>query len=568
MTYDLVVRNGTVIDGTGEEGFRADVGIVGDRIAEIGVISDRGKSELDAEGRVVTPGFIDGHTHMDAQINWDPLGASSCWHGVTTVVMGNCGFTLAPVLDDERALVVRNLERAEDISAAAMNAGIDWRWQTFPEYLDVLENLPKGINYAANIGHSALRTWVMGERAFESAANDDDLVKMEGQLRAALEAGAIGFSTSRSDQHETSDDRPVASRLAAWSEVERLVGVLRDHGAGIFELAVDGNIRSEDPAERAEVCDQLFRLVDRYRVPTTFGAFAAHRGTEDLLALVDRAGSANLPIVAQTHPRGLLIVLSFETQLPFDRLPVWRDIRARTKHEQLSALRDPAVRAELVKQAREATYGRAIGTEARPPDFERLYLFDSPLPPFRTVAEAAASLGIDPVELMIERAIDTDFKQLFLQPPMLRPTDDQLLDVLNLPHTVMTFSDSGAHVSQIVDSSIQSHLFAYWVRQQEAISLERAVQMVTACPARVWGFTDRGAIKVGQIADLNVFDPETIAPAMPEVVDDLPAGGRRLSQKSVGFAAIVVAGRILIKDGDHTGALPGKLLRGAPSHGS
>ena len=232
MAYDMVIRNGTVVDGSGLGSFRADVGIVDDRIAFVGRITDRGNREIDADGHVVTPGFIDGHTHMDAQVFWDATGSSSCWHGVTSAVMGNCGFTLAPVRSDQRALVVRNLERAEDMDPAALAAGIDWSFETFPEYLDAVDRLPKGINFAANIGHSALRTWAMGERAFDSEATDDDLALMRGQLADALRAGAIGFSTSRSEHHETSDDRPVASRLASWDEVVQLVGVMGDLGSG------------------------------------------------------------------------------------------------------------------------------------------------------------------------------------------------------------------------------------------------------------------------------------------------------------------------------------------------
>src|SRR5215813_6723697 len=212
MTYDLVIRNGTVVDGSGFDAFRADVGVVGDRIAHVGRIRERGAEEVDAEGHVVSPGFIDGHTHMDAQVFWDGLGTWSCYHGVTTVVMGNCGFTLAPASEEQAALVVRNLERAEDISGDAMAAGIKWTWTTYAEYLDAVDGVPKGINYASAIGHSALRTYVMGERAFTDAATPEDLEAMERELTSALRAGAVGFTTSRSDQHETSDDRPVASR--------------------------------------------------------------------------------------------------------------------------------------------------------------------------------------------------------------------------------------------------------------------------------------------------------------------------------------------------------------------
>src|SRR5579862_4476980 len=251
--YDTVIRDGTVVDGSGLGSYRADVGIVGDRIAFVGRIRERAPREIAAEGHVVTPGFIDGHTHMDAQVFWDAAGSSSCWHGVTTAVMGNCGFTLAPVRDDERALVVRNLERAEDINPAALAAGIDWSFRTFPEYLDAVDRLPKGINYGAQVGHSALRTWAMGERAFEEEAKDDDLALMRRQLAESVRAGAIGFTSSRSIHHETSDDRPVASRLASWDEVVALVDVLGEAGTGIFEFADNGMVLSDEETRETKL---------------------------------------------------------------------------------------------------------------------------------------------------------------------------------------------------------------------------------------------------------------------------------------------------------------------------
>ena len=234
MAYDLLIKNGWVVDGSGLPRFRADVGVNDGRISAIGRLRESAKEVIDAEGRVVAPGFVDGHTHMDAQIFWDPIGTSSCFQGVTSVVMGNCGFTLAPCAKADRHLVIRNLQRAEDIAAEAMEAGIEWRWTTFPEFLDVLDSLPKGINYSGYMGHSALRTYVMGERAFDGPATEADLAAMERELRNALMAGAIGFTTSRSPSHETPDSKPVASRMASWDEVRRLVGVMGELNAGIF----------------------------------------------------------------------------------------------------------------------------------------------------------------------------------------------------------------------------------------------------------------------------------------------------------------------------------------------
>src|SRR5437870_10964330 len=246
MSHDLIIRGGTIIDGSGLPRYQADVGIKGGRITAIGKVSGPADEVIDAEGHVVAPGFIDGHTHMDAQVFWDPLGTCSCWHGVTSVVMGNCGFTLAPCAKPDRHLVIRNLERAEDIAAKAMEAGIDWTWTTFAEFLDTIESLPKGINYAGYLGHSALRTYVMGERAFDKPATEDDLAAMECELRGAIAAGAMGFTTSRSPSHATPDGRPVASRAAAWGEVRRLVGAMGEMNAGIVEVAGEGVDRTDD----------------------------------------------------------------------------------------------------------------------------------------------------------------------------------------------------------------------------------------------------------------------------------------------------------------------------------
>jgi N-acyl-D-aspartate/D-glutamate deacylase len=562
VRYDLVIRNGTVVDGSGLAGYRADVGVWHGRVASIGRIRDKGHEEIDAEGHVVTPGFIDGHTHMDAQVMWDPLGTCSCWHGVTTVVMGNCGFTLAPARADQRDLVVRNLERAEDISRDAMAAGIDWTWETFPEYLDTVERLPKGINYAANVGHSALRTWAMGERAFEQEATDDDLIVMERELRDSLRAGAVGFTTSRSINHETPDGHPVASRLASWDEICRLVGVMGDLGVGIFEIAHDRAVFSADPVERADAADRMRNLAVSSGVPFTFGVLTtADDEWRRRLELIDSTADAGGRMFGQTHGREFSILMSFKTRLPFDALPEWREVRQLPLEEQRRALLDPAVRRRLIDAANHGEYRRGIGTETRPPDYQWIRVLEHVLPPNRTVAEMAAERGTDPVETMIDLGLETGFDQFFVQ-TILNRNPDNVLAAMKHPRTVMTFSDSGAHVSQIMDSSLATHLLAYWVRDRQAFSLEEAVRMLTLAPATAWGFADRGLLREGMVADLNVFDPERVAPQIPTVERDLPAGAKRLKQMSTGFLATVVGGDVLLRAGEHTGALPGRLLRG------
>jgi len=554
--YDVVIRNGTVVDGTGMDAYRADVGVQDGRIAAIGRISDKGREEVDAEGQVVTPGFIEGHTHMDAQVFWDALGSCSCWHGVTTVVMGNCGFTLAPAHPDARELVVRNLERAEDISGKAMAQGIDWTWTTFAEYLDAVDRLPKGINYVSKIGHSALRTFVMGERAWDGESTPEDIEAMGRELENALRAGAYGFTTSRTTSHETSDNRPVVSRLAAWDEVRYLVGLMGElGGTGVFQLVQD---LGEDE-ERIRREQLLLQLAVESGVPIakSVGSHVPGFG----LDLLDETAAAGGRMFGLTHCRGVGIMMSFRSQLPFDRLPVWSELRALPFEEQKHLLRDPEMRKRLVWSAHNSEYPKAIGTEAKKPDFDRMQVLERPIPPNPTVAQAAAARGVDPVELMIDLALATDFQQFFVQTN--QPFDHEATKtVMKHPRTVMAFSDSGAHVSQISDCSVQTHLLAHWVRDRQDFTLEEAVRMMTLLPARAWSLSDRGLLRTGLVADINVFDPETVRPEMPTLVHDLPGGEPRIEQKATGFRATLVGGTITQRDGEHTGALPGKLVRG------
>lgn len=560
MPFDLVIRNGLVVDGSGAKPHHADVAIKEGAITAVGQVDGRGRAELDAEGQIVSPGFIDGHTHMDAQFFWDPYGTSSCWHGVTTVVMGNCGFTLAPVSQTGRQLVVRNLERAEDLSRDALAAGIAWSWETFPQYLDAIDQLPKAINVAANVGHSALRTWAMGERAFDGPATDEELRMMERQLADSIEAGAIGFTTSRSRNHETSDDRPVASRLASWSEVCRLVGVLSSTGNAVFEMAVEPEIGSPDPAVRAESANRMRDLALSSRVPMTFGVAAPHPQSQTLLDLLAETTTAGGRMFGQSHSRGISVLLSFRSSLPFDSLPQWTSFRSKPIDDQIRLLRDPQLRAQLRDAAVHGRYVQGIGAEVPPPNYNRMQVLLSPLPPNPTLAELAAGQGIHPVDVMIDLALATNFDQLFVQPlTPLGPAD--LLAIMRHPDTIMTFSDSGAHVSQIVDSSIQTHLLAHWVRRERAFTLPEAIRMITSEPARAWGFTDRGLVAPGYRADLNVFDAERVTPDLPTLLNDLPANAQRLRQTASGFLATIVGGQVVLRDGEHTGAMPGQLVR-------
>jgi N-acyl-D-aspartate/D-glutamate deacylase len=566
--YDLVIRNGTVVDGTGMPKYRADVAVQGDRIAALGRIPGRGKEEIDATGHVVTPGFIDGHTHMDAQVFWDPLGSCSCWHGVTTVVMGNCGFTLAPGSAEQRDKIINNIERAEDINRNAMEAAIRWSWTTFREYMDVVDKLPKAINYAANIGHSALRTHVMGERAFEQQATADDMGAMEHELLDAMDAGAIGFTSSRSTAHRLPqpDNRYVASYHASWEEMERLVCLMGTTGRGIFEYSRERDCRSPDPAVRKRANDRLLDLAVKSGVPITFGMPAGIAGAEDHLKLLDDTAKAGGRMFGQTHTRGISHVLSFKGQLQFDEFPEWARVRSLPFEAQRKAFTDPEQRRRLVEATRNGNY-RTGGGEPRKPSYEYMYVVKNAVSGNPTVASLAAQRNVDPVEVMMDLALESDFNQLFMQfdANTVPKSEEEALATLRHPRTVMTFSDSGAHVSLIMDSSIHTHLLAYWVRERGAFSLEEGVKMITLTPAMAWGFVDRGLLRQGCIADLNVFDPATIAPDMPTIEHDLPTGARRLKQKSSGILATIISGKVAFRNGEHTGALGGRLLRSTAS---
>lgn len=563
--HDLVITNGTVVDGSGSVGRVADVGVTDGKITAIGDLSgEQTTRTIDAEGHIVSPGFVDVHTHMDAQLAWDPLGECSCFHGVTTAVMGNCGFTLAPVKSDARHLVVRNLERAEDIAAEAMAAGIDWSWETYPEYLDFVERTPKGINYAGYVGHSALRTWAMGERAFTEDANEADLAMMVAQVKDSMRAGAVGFTTSISLNHETSDDRPVASRLSTRSEINALVGAMGEMGGGIFELAHHPDLRSRNPEKRESYISWLVELAATTGVPITYGMLAF--GSDDhlwrpVIELLDRINGSGGRSWAQVHTRQFGVLLSFQTRLPFDSLPLWSELRTQPLDEQRRALNDPSTREKLVNEAENGDYGRAIGAEARKPEWQWVYPLTAGLPPYRSIAELAAERNAAPMEVFLDEAMASDLNLFFIQAAA-NHDQDLVLELMRQPYAIPTFSDSGAHVSQIMDSSLQTHLLGHWVRDRGEFSIEDAINAITRKPAEAWGFHDRGLLAEGHAADINIFDLETLTPDLPELVYDLPGGARRLRQTATGFKATIVNGEVLVEDGTPTGVTPGQLLRG------
>jgi N-acyl-D-amino-acid deacylase len=529
----------------------------------VGRVLERGRDEIDAEGHFVAPGFVDQHTHLDAQMHWDHLGTNSCWHGVTTVVMGNCGFTLAPCRAGQADLVLRCLERAEEMPREAMTEGVRWEWTTFPEYLDVVEHLPKGINYASYVGHSALRTFVMGERAFDEPATDDEVETMTAVLADAIEAGAIGFSTSRSSSHTTTDGRPVASRLADWREVCALVGTLGRLGRGVFQL---DNEKHVSPEDRAEYDGRLRALAAETGRPTMFMLTIPPAEPDlwrDRLAFVDASAQVGARLHPQVNVHEHFSTESFRSVLPFDELPRWSQVRSLPLDGQRVQLTDPAVRAELVAEAEQlsAPAGAARQANRRPISYDEIVVFEAPIAPYRTVAEIAAARSRHPVDTMIDLALETDFHQMFGR-KLLNFDLGSLATVLRHPRVVLGVSDTGAHITRVVDSSYPTRFLAEWVRGREAFTWEAAVRMLTSVPAQRLGLADRGHVVEGKAADLVVFDPTTVGPRLPVVSRTFPAGALSLEQRADGVAATVVNGRIHVRDGAPTEALPGRLLRG------
>jgi N-acyl-D-aspartate/D-glutamate deacylase len=568
MGLDLLIKNGTVVDGSGMPRYRADVGVQNGRIVDIGRIRAAVDRTIDAAGLIVAPGFIDGHTHMDAQVNWDPLGSCSCWHGVTSVVMGNCGFALAPCKPEDREWFARCLTAVEDIPTEAMMAGIDWTWESFPEYFATVERLPKAINYGMYIGHSALRMCAMGRRGLEERANEDDLRAMAHAVEEAVRAGAMGFSTSRATTHITPDGSPVASRIADWEEIDRLVGAMAALDAGIFQIGPD---ISGGEAQRVFL-DRLRRVAVESGRPIMFGVLATRQGMEPnpwdyQTRYLDETAAAGGRMFGQATTRSINAVFSLKSYLPFDTLPGWQELRRFPLEEQKHRLADREIRRRLVAEEAQMKLrnsvlqgGGAATTDPRKPDYDNLYPmftvdWDDP-----SVADLARQSGKHPVETIIDLCLEDD-NRVFVQ-PLVNESPRDVLGILKHPRTLATFSDSGAHVCQEMGSSLQTHLLSYWVRNKQQFTLEEAVRMLTFDNASAWELQDRGLVRTGYAADLVVFDEQGIKPCLPTVEQDLPDGARRLVQNAEGIAATIVNGAVAIENGQATGEFAGRVLKG------
>lgn len=560
MELDLVIRNGTVVDGTGTPPYAADVGIVGDRIVAVGEVDGPGKRELDATDRIVTPGFVDLHTHLDAQIGWDPLLTSSCWHGVTSVVMGNCGVTFAPVKPEDREYLAEMMESVEDIPARSILDGLPWSWETYGEYLDALEQLPKGINVGGMVGHCAVRYHAMGDRALEEApAGEADVAAMRALVDEAMGAGALGFSTSRTLRHRVPDGRFVPGTWAHAEELVALAEVLGSHGRGVIEASprFDG----DGPAEpRVESELAWMRAVARASGrPVTFNlSQTREQGEHYRLAvrLATEAAAEGLVIRPQTTSKCVGVVFSLASSTPFDRFPAWAELHGLPSAQRLAALRDPGTRARLV----------AEGAEARP-GMDAFFVVDG-RPEVRYDNDPATSLeavahrrGVSPVEAFVDLCLETDGR-VVLAWPLLNQELDAIQEMITDPVVVMGLADAGAHVGQIIDASQPTYFLTYWVRERGVLSIEEAVRRLTSDTADLMGLDGRGALRPGAYADVNVIDWDNLALELPEFVHDFPHGAGRWIQRGKGYDATLVNGQLALAHGAHTGVHAGTVLRG------
>jgi len=563
--HDLVVRNGTVVDGSGRARFSGDVAVDGGVIAAVGDVGGRGRREIDAAGLLVTPGWVDVHTHYDGQVTWDPLLAPSSWHGVTTLVMGNCGVGFAPVRRGQEDFLIELMEGVEDIPGTALHEGIEWRWESFPEYLDALAAMPRALDVAAQVPHCALRAYVLGERAHDLDLSDAEIAAMAQLTEAAVRAGAVGFSTSRTILHRSRHGL-VPGTHSTPEELLALGRALGAAGHGVFEMVSDLQGQEPDLSWMREFCRVTGRVITFALAQTPMQPTA----WRETLARVDALAAEGLRIVPQVpcRPTGMLFGLQSSLH-PFISHPTYRDeLAGLPLADRVARLRDPAVRARLL--AEEPTFDNPIARYlitnwsqiyplGDPPDYEP--------PAEASVAAAAVAAGRRPEEVVYDSLLDRDGRQ-FLFAPLANYLDanfDALREMMLHPRTVLGLSDGGAHCGLICDASMPTFLLTHWARDRkrgERIPLEQVVRLQTANTAAVYGLTDRGTLTPGKKADLNLIDFDALRLHAPEMVFDLPAKGRRLVQRVEGYRATIVAGQVTFEDGEPTGAQPGRLVRG------
>ncbi len=578
MSADLVIRNGLLADGTGGPLRRADVAVAGHRIIEVGERLARGRRELDAEGLLVTPGFVDPHTHYDGQATWDPQLAPSSHHGVTSVAMGNCGVGFAPVEVDRHDWIVATMEGVEDIPGTALHEGLQWDWESFPEYLDALQRQPRTIDVGTHVPHAALRAYVMGERGADLNEHPDpaQLETMADLLRQGLDAGALGVTTSRTDRHRTSGGENLGTLRAREPELMALASTLRSSGRGVFQFLSDCYRTTDDDFANAEfaLVTEFARACGRPVSYTVQQDIEAPERWRDLMALAMSLRAEGLDVKAQVAPRPIGVLLGLEASANvFTPSRAYGKIAGLPLAERVAALQDPDRRRRIVEGHAALTSGPdAFAGYAFFGRFDDMYVLDDPVDydfdSSQSLGAIARRTGQDPRQLAYDVQLQHHGRQLIYLPLFNFAHRDlgAIREMITSPAAMFGLSDAGAHCGQICDGSMTTTYLSMWARDfagRNGLPVEAVVHQMTRRPAAHLGWLDRGVVAPGLLADLNVVDLDALECAPPEITADLPAGGRRLLQAARGYRWTVKRGAVTFDDGTPTGELPGQLVRGA-----
>ncbi len=577
--HDLVIRNARIVDGTGAPEFHGDIAVSGKTITHVGEVDGGGRREIDAEGRLLTPGFVDIHTHYDAQATWDPHLLPSGWHGVTTTIFGNCGVGFAPARPERRDWLIGLMEGVEDIPGAALSEGIEWNWETFPEYLDALDKVPLGMDVGTHVPHGAVRAYVMGERgARNEAASHEDIAAMRALVREGIEAGAFGFSTSRTLGHRAVDGEPVPGTFAQDDELFGIARGLQDAGRGIFEVAgagSAGDMTGDDADDALREIDWMERLSTEIGCPVSFAMlqFDSRPGQwHDLLERCRESAARGANVTAQIAARPFGVLAGHQTVAnPFMNRPALVEISNQPLEERARRMRDPEFRARVLSEERTADpngFDLLLGNEAiyaklfpmgDPPDYEP--------DESQSIAAIAAREGRKADEVLYEFMLKDDARELLLLPLFNYSNHDLEPQrvMIEHPHSLLSLGDGGAHCGLICDASLTTFLLTHWVRDRKRgarLPIESAIHRTTQHTAEFYGLRDRGVIAPGYKADLNLIDFDRLALRRPEMAYDLPGDARRLLQKADGYDLKIVSGAVVMEKAEPTGEVPGKLLRG------
>lgn len=560
MAHDLLIRGATLVDGTGAPAVRGDLAVDGGRIAALGRCEGGASRVIDASGLVLAPGFVDVHTHYDAQVAWDPFCTPSSFHGTTSVVTGNCGYALAPVRPEDRDYTMGLFSRVEQISKTTLEAGLPWEWESHADLFAWLGKRGLGVNVAPQVGHSALRRFVMGEAAHEREATPDEIRAMQRLLLAGMEAGAVGFTTSRVAHQRGEHGEPIPSFLASEEELLALAGVLGGLGRGMIGINPRTKAQEFCQADR----DQLVRLARETGRPVNWNEFGQRDEWpgqwRSLLQMMESAGRAGHRVYGVMRCQRMDLHFNLADTRAFDGAPAWREVMALGREAKLARLRDPEIRSVLAREFESGFRGarpwfRRIGIAA-PGDERHRGLAD------RLVSEVAAERGVGAIDFFLTLAAEEELRTEFAFFGLSNSDEDAVAEMLASPATVIGISDAGAHLHSFCGVDFPTHLLGHWVREKRVLSLEQAVRGLTSVPADLWGLAGRGVLRPGAAADLCVFDPDRVAPLPLEVWSDLPGGGSRHVKRARGVEWVIVNGRPVVEGGRLSGELPGAVLGG------